>query len=149
MGMYDYVELNVKCPICGNTIINTFQTKDFDCVMDTYHLGDKVPANCRFNYMRTYTTCDHRREITKIEDELIFILIMGYWIEYEIPIIDGIISSNQNLWKRRIEPMAYNVLSIAPEGYTEEQLYKMVERLNERIGKDIEVTKFENKNCNI
>ena len=99
--------------------------------------------------MRTYTTCDHRREITKIEDELIFTLIMGYWIEYEIPIIDGIISRNQNLWKRRIEPMAYNVLSIAPEGYTEEQLYKMVEGLNERIGKDIEVTKFENKNCNI
>ncbi|MDD4437646.1 MAG: hypothetical protein PHS04_06395 [Tissierellia bacterium] len=146
MGMYDYIELDVSCPICGNSIINTFQTKDFECLMDTYQPGDEVPADCRFSYVRAYTTCDHRREITKIEDELVFTLITGYWIEYEIPIIAGVIARDQNLWKRKIEPTAYNALSVAPERYTEEELYAMIEKLNEKIKKDIEVTKFENQN---
>ncbi|MFA6315658.1 MAG: hypothetical protein WC648_04820 [Candidatus Paceibacterota bacterium] len=75
-------------------------------------------------------------------------MITGYWIEYEIPIIDGVISIDQNLWKRKIEPTAYNALSVVPDGYTEEELYAMVEGLNEKIKKDIEVTKYE-KTCNI
>ena len=113
MGMYDLIELNVSCPICGNSIINTFQTKDFDCLMDTYQPGDKVPVNQHVYFVRAYTTCDHHREITKIDGELIFTMITGYWIEYEIPIIDGIIIKDQNLWKRKIESTVYNALSVA------------------------------------
>jgi len=145
MGMYDYIELSVSCPICGNSIINTFQTKDFDCLMDTYHPGDKVPVDCNLSFMRAYTTCNHHREITKIEDELTFTLITGYWIEYEIPIIDGVIARDQNLWKRKIKPAAYNALSVVPEGYTEEELYEMVEKLNEKIKKDINIMKAEHE----
>ena len=147
MGMYDLIELDVSCPTCGNSVINTFQTKDFECLMDMYHPGDKV--NCDHSFMRAYTTCDHKREITKIDGELIFTLITGYWIEFEIPIIDGVIARDQNLWKRKIEPTAYNALSVVPEGYIEEELYAMVEKLNEKIKKDIEVVKFENKNRNL
>ena len=149
MGMYDLIELDVSCPTCGNSVINTFQTKDFECLMDTYHPGDEVPVNQHVRFVRAYTTCDHKREITKIEDELIFTMITGYWIEYEIPIIDGIIARDQNLWKRKIEPTAYNALSVAPEGYNEKELYMMVEKSNEKIKKDIEVVKFENKNRNL
>jgi len=141
MGMYDTIELNVSCPVCGNAIINTFQTKDFDCLMDTYQPGDKV--SCDHSFMRAYTTCDHHREIIKIDDELIFIMITGYWIEYEIPIIDGVIARDQNLWKRKIEPTAYNALSVAPEGYTEEEIYLMIDKLNEKIRKDINIIKAE------
>ena len=146
MGMYDLIELDVSCPICGNAIINTFQTKDFDCLMDTYQPGDSVPVNHHVHFMRAYTTCDHKREITKIEGELVFTLITGYWIEYEIPIIDGVIARDQNLWNRKVEPAAYNGLSVAPDGYTEEELYAMVDGLNDKIKHDIEVTNFENKN---
>jgi hypothetical protein len=80
---------------------------------------------------------------------LVFTLITGYWIEYEIPIIDGVIARDQNLWKRKIEPTAYNALSVVPDEYTEEDLYAMVEGLNEKMRKDIEVVRFENKNRNI
>lgn len=146
MGMYDYITLDVSCPICGNAIVNTFQTKDFDCLMDTYQPGDSVPVNHHVTCMRAYTTCDHKREITKIEGELVFTLITGYWIEFEIPIITGVIARDQNLWKRKIEPTAYNALSVVPDGYTEEELYAMVEGLNDKIKHDIEVTNFENKN---
>ena len=145
MGMYDYIILDVSCPICGNAIINTFQTKDFDCLMDMYHPGDGVPIDSNISFMRAYTTCDHKREITKIDGELVFTLITGYWIEYEIPVINGVIARDQNLWKRKIEPTAYNALSVVPEGYTEEELYVMVEGLNERIRKDINIMKAEKK----
>jgi hypothetical protein len=145
MGMYDYMELTVSCSVCGNYIENTFQTKDFDCMMDTYRPGDTVPADCRFNYVRAYTTCNHHREITKIDGELIFNSITGHWIEYEIPIINGIIARDQNLWKRKIEPTAYNALSVAPDGYTEEEIYAMVEVLNGKIKKDINIMKVERK----
>ncbi len=148
MGMYDEIELNVSCPMCGNAIINTFQTKDFDCLMDVYQPGDEAPVNIYSKFVRAYTTCDHKREITKIDGELVFTLITGYWIEYEIPIIDGIIARDQNLWKRKVEPTAYNALGIIPDGYTEEELYAMIDKLNKRIRKDIEVTKYE-KTCNI
>jgi hypothetical protein len=143
MGMYDYMLLDVSCPICGNAIINTFQTKDFECLMDTYQPGDHIPIDCHTRFVRAYTTCDHHREITKIDGELIFTMITGYWIEYEIPIVDGTIVNDQNLWKRKIEPTAYNALSVVPEGYTEEELYAMVEVLNEKIVRDIKITKFE------
>ena len=149
MGMYDLIELDVSCPICGNAIINTFQTKDFDCLMDTYQPGDSVPVNHHVTFMRAYTTCDHKREITKIEGELVFTLITGCWIEYEIPIIDGVIARDQNLWNRKVEPVAYNGLSVVPDGYTEEELYAMVEGLNDKIKHDIEVTNFENKNSKV
>ena len=145
MGMYDYVELDVSCPICGNAIVNTFQTKDFDCLMDTYQPGDSVPVNHHVTCMRAYTTCDHKREITKIEGELVFTLITGYWIEFEIPIITGVIARDQNLWKRKIEPTAYNALSVVPDGYTEEEIYKMVGGLNEKVKKDINIMKAEKK----
>jgi len=147
--MYDLIELDVSCPICGNAIVNTFQTKDFDCLMDTYRPGDEVPIDCHAHFVRAYTTCDHKREITKIEGELVFTLITGYWIEFEIPIITGVIARDQNLWKRKIEPVAYNGLSVMPDGYSEEEIYKMVEGLNEKVRKDIEVVKFENKNRNV
>ena len=149
MGMYDYITLDVSCPICGNSIINTFQTKDFDCLMDTYQPGDEVSVDNNISFVRAYTTCDHKREITKIDGELVFTLITGYWIEYEIPVINGVIARDQNLWKRKIEPTAYNALSVVPEGYTEEELYALVEGLNEKIKKDIEVVKFESKNRNL
>ena len=148
MGMYDYIMLDVSCPICGNAIINTFQTKDMARNLNLYYPGDFVHPDGRNCSIVAYTTCDHHREITKIDGELIFMLITGYWIEYEIPIIGGVITRDQNLWKRKIEPTAYNVLSVAPEGYTEDEIYLMVEKLNERVRKDIEVTKYE-KDCNL
>jgi len=147
MGMYDLIELDVSCPICGNAVINTFQTKDLACMMNTYYPGDFIDPAGRNNSIVAYTTCDHKREITKIDGELVFTLITGYWIEYEIPVINGVIVRDQNLWKGKIEPTAYNALSVAPEGYTEEELYAMVEKLNEKIKKDIGVVKFESKNC--
>ena len=147
--MYDYMKLDVSCPICGNHIENTFQTKDFECLLDTYQPGDLVPVNTHTHLARAYTTCDHRREITKIEGELVFTMITGYWIEYEIPVIDGIIVRDQNMWKRKIEPTVYNALSVMPEGYSEDEIYKMVEGLNGKVRKDIEVVKFEKENCKI
>lgn len=112
-------------------------------MMNIYLPGDFIDPMGRNSSITAYTTCDHHREITKIEDELIFTLITGYWIEYEIPIINGIVVRDQNLWKRKIEPTAYNALSIAPEGYSEEELYIMVEKLNEKIKKDINIMKSE------
>ena len=141
--MYDYIPLDVSCPVCGNAIINTFQTKDMARNMNIYYPGDFVHPDGRNCILRAYTTCDHHREITKIDGELVFTLITGFWIEYEIPIINGVIARDQNLWKRKIEPVAYNGLSVMPDGYSEDEIYKMIEGLNEKIRKDINIMKAE------
>jgi wobble nucleotide-excising tRNase len=42
MGMFDSIMLNVKCPYCGEEEVRECQTKDLDCYLDVYTLGDKV-----------------------------------------------------------------------------------------------------------
>jgi hypothetical protein len=147
MGMYDYFLCDVSCPVCGNTVRNDFQTKDFENMMDTYRPGDNVGITHLPTSIRTYTTCDHAREITKIEDELVFTTIRGVWIEYEIPIIDGIISEDMNTWKRKIEPTMYNALSVIPENAprdnTKEWVIDLVNQSNAKIQRDILITKWE------
>lgn len=34
MGMFDYVNVKIECPICGKTL-KSFQSKDAKCVMNT------------------------------------------------------------------------------------------------------------------
>ena len=145
MGLYDEFECLVSCPVCGNTVMNTFQTKDFDNTLDVYQPGDHIGL-VRADYIRSfrvYTTCDHHREITSFDGELMFISITGVWIEYEIPIKNGIISIDQNKWKRFVEPSKHNALSVLPDGYTEEQAKELVRLANIKTNRDILITKWE------
>lgn len=49
MGMFDSIILNSKCPNCGKIEEREFQTKDLDCNLDTYKLGD-----CLEDFNRRY-----------------------------------------------------------------------------------------------
>jgi hypothetical protein len=42
MGMYDSVMVKMICPYCGKSSNIEFQTKDLDCALDVFHVGDKV-----------------------------------------------------------------------------------------------------------
>jgi hypothetical protein len=147
MGMYDYVDILVSCPVCGNTVRNAFQTKDFENVMDHFRPGDNVGTKHRPKFVHTYTTCDHERKITRVEGELILVEVNGLWIEYDIPIVDGIITTDMNLWTRRTEPTSYNALSGLPEDVPrdniEERAIDRVNRANAKIRRDILITKWE------
>lgn len=50
MGMFDYVKHRSKCPDCGE-IVEPFQTKDAECVLDVLDHSDKrihvYYAQCR------------------------------------------------------------------------------------------------------
>ena len=42
MGMFDSIYLNSECPNCGKIEEREFQTKDLECMLDTYKEGDCV-----------------------------------------------------------------------------------------------------------
>ena len=42
MGMYDTLLVNVKCPECKTIKMRDVQTKDFECVLDSFSVGDVV-----------------------------------------------------------------------------------------------------------
>ena len=55
MGMYDMVSDELFCPFCGEKQEpNSFQTKDFDCVLSTRLLKEWKQESSRFNI---YTEC--------------------------------------------------------------------------------------------
>ena len=154
--MYDYFDPGiVSCPVCGNPVYG-FQTKDFECMMDTYHPGDNVGTvpfkrmHDRIGYphepimrIRVYTTCAHKIRIEKIEDDLIFGEIEGLWIEYTIPVVDGIIVRNQNRWIRETSQDSHNILMIRPEGYTNADILMALSNKNKQVENDILITKWE------
>ena len=41
MGMFDSFYLEVKCPHCGETSEMEFQTKQFNCQLDEWRVGDE------------------------------------------------------------------------------------------------------------
>ena len=141
MGLYDHVYIDVSCPVCGNYIDKDFQTKDFECMLDSYKPGDNVGTHNRMRAIRVYTSCPHHYEIEKNDSGLIFTKNKGTWIEYEIPIIDGIIARDQNLWTLHTEPLEWNGLTVLPKNMTMEEFVLRVVSRNAKIAEDIRITK--------
>jgi hypothetical protein len=148
MGMFDYIFLDVSCPVCGNAITKPFQTKNLDCFMDVYHTGDNIGTAKKLKSIRAYTTCDHIVDdimmFTRESKELGSGTVRGVWIEYKIPIIDGIISQDQNLWTRmEIEDSSHGCIFVIPRGMTlGGAIVAYVER-NRKFKRDILITKWE------
>ena len=149
MGMYDHVYLDVSCPVCGNHIDKDFQTKDLECNLDSYIPGDTVssPQSHRLRAIRVYTSCVHKYEIKRSDGGLIFTENKGTWIEYEIPIVDGVIVQDQNLWIRHTEPTEWNGITVLPKDMTFEEFVLRVVARNATIAEDIRITKSFKK-CN-
>lgn len=61
MGMFDYVEITVKCPNC-NVKINPFQTKEKDCFLRTLNFWevDYFYAGCKNCETYIEFTLSHR-----------------------------------------------------------------------------------------
>ncbi len=47
MGMFDYVNFEFKCPVCGSKV-DEFQTKDRDCTLSSYEFNqvDNFYSTC-------------------------------------------------------------------------------------------------------
>ena len=58
MGMFDIIDYNMKCPVCGNEVTD-FQSKDKDCIMSKLQL---------YKVDNFYTSC----------------VICGTWIEFNL-----------------------------------------------------------------
>ena len=119
MGMFDYFICDTSCPVCGNYITEPYQTKSFDRIMDNYKPGDKV---CIEEPIRVYTHCNHQIDIKRFEETAFFTDNKAVWIEYEIPIINGKIPKDQNLWKlQEIKEVNYSGLTFVPDGMNNEE----------------------------
>lgn len=57
MGMYDTMYLNVKCPYCGRVSEMDVQTKDLECDLNDYRVGDYVSD--KYNYVDGVTNCPY------------------------------------------------------------------------------------------
>jgi hypothetical protein len=99
MGMFDYVDVNYDLPMPQNAtdehrvfIINSiaadnFQTKDFECMLDVYHLDkDGFMYLKNINNHEEYYVHQHVRCYTyiKIPSE-----DARYWLEYDLKFTDG------------------------------------------------------------
>ena len=144
MGMFDHFICDTSCPVCGNYISHDYQTKDLECMLDTYHPGDMVDSR-RIKSINVYTTCVHEVCITGIDSDCIRTEVNGVRIEYDIPVIDGIISRDQNTWVRRFKPDSYNNMMFIPRGMTKEDIVLRVIVANKRAGNDILITEIEQK----
>ena len=74
MGMFDtyYLSREIKCPCCGTVVPKTrgFQSKELECCMSSYGLGDVIDGSRRF--IDWYHYCDgqyRRSEYDKPKDK--------------------------------------------------------------------------------
>lgn len=67
MGMFDTFYGNYKCPSCGSLVKFEEQTKDYDCCLQEFFLGDYVDRGNR-NYYYTFSSncpgCRKQHEIS-------------------------------------------------------------------------------------
>jgi hypothetical protein len=111
MGMYDEIELDFKCFLCGRKI-DGFQTKSGRCTLHTYRLGDVVTdADGCLGYndgekpteIRCYSDCIHRRKLDEKQDfgkDITLITnLKAVFVTIYIPIIDDKISPDRNTWR--------------------------------------------------
>lgn len=74
MGMFDYVDAVIRCPYCGE-LINDFQSKDGDCLLEKISPYD----------VRTfYSSCNSCKEWVQIDVEKTFIKDTGVSRIYEV-----------------------------------------------------------------
>lgn len=55
MGMYDSFYLPITCPFCGYVSEMDVQTKELDCSLKTFHIGDHVSD--KYNYLDCIADC--------------------------------------------------------------------------------------------
>lgn len=59
MGMFDSIMMQVKCPYCGEEIERECQTKDLECILDVFRVGDTVGTDV---YNKLTCICDCNSE---------------------------------------------------------------------------------------
>lgn len=55
MGMFDTVKLSIRCPNCGETSEMEAQTKELDCNLETWRVGNFVTR--RLNWLTCLASC--------------------------------------------------------------------------------------------
>ena len=55
MGMFDSINLTIKCPRCGKESLMEAQTKELDCALDVFVVGQ--PISDQYNYLDCITEC--------------------------------------------------------------------------------------------
>lgn len=69
MGMFDTILINSKCPNCGQMLLRSYQTKDLECVLHTYNVGDCIEDDIHYEeskeskYLEAIGSC-HSDECT-------------------------------------------------------------------------------------
>lgn len=56
MGMFDSVYAPLKCPNCGDDGEKELQTKDLDCYMHSYRIGDSI-GTTQFRWLYCLACC--------------------------------------------------------------------------------------------
>ena len=134
--MYDRFRADVSCPLCGTYIGEEFQTKDFERLLSWYQPGMNVGGEDRI--IKVYHACPHGAEFDKYEPSrdgdgglMFWKCTSCLWIEYEIPIENGVIVIDQNRWVRRTEPLEGHMYLSGWDG-TEEEAREAVKERNRR-----------------
>jgi len=92
--MFDTIRTpDLHCVMCGSSHTD-LQTKDGDCMLEDYQIGDKFPLPRNKKFITAYTFCTHqwvnspRRDPFEEIGIAHWIAVHGIWIEAEIPVAD-------------------------------------------------------------
>jgi hypothetical protein len=96
MGMFDSIYLEVKCPKCGETSEMECQTKDLDCNLDVYRVGDDIGTD-KYNYLDCNASCKSTSCMEYEEREIKYRLGFGYIFYIKIKILDGVVTNEYKI----------------------------------------------------
>jgi hypothetical protein len=95
MGMFDEIMTpDLRCVMCGRNLTD-LQTKDGECMLEHYEIGDKFPLPRNMKFITAYTSCTHQYEDAGVKSPFNdagiahWRGIYGVWIEAQIPVDDA------------------------------------------------------------
>ncbi len=83
MGMYDTIifEKPIVCK-CGQKIEST-QIKEFECMMDTYHVGDMIPSAPMFALFEEWDYCSNCKSMIEFYVACSYSIYLGVYSSYK------------------------------------------------------------------
>jgi hypothetical protein len=96
MGMFDSIFIDVFCPHCGVQSKMECQTKELDCVLNVWRLGDYVGTK-KYNYLNCVADCKSVTCLQKTNEDLGYSSGFGQMFDIEVFLKDGIVTGNYNI----------------------------------------------------
>lgn len=78
MGLYDTFRGEVKCPLCGKQITFAVQTKSYNCILESFEIGDYIDTANKTCIHSLATDCCNCHKII----DIYVVVINGQLVDY-------------------------------------------------------------------